>query len=427
MKELQVLQGYHNLGWLFYRNMFNDKLRIGNNRINVDFSFLNEATEEGRRAGDEQKSNANQNKLDRLNKDLTEFKYKVVSWPANNYTLEKLNTTYPGLLIGSGYTHETGLTGEMKLGFFFDHTSGLPVIPGSSIKGAIRSAFPNHGNSKIADKEAKTYFVWSVLSTMNEKMFPSKEWDEINWTKDSPESRFVNKLEQVIFDGRNPEWLDLTTEKRENRSKVGSPVTEFVSIYKRDIFHDAVITKAGKDDKILGNDYITPHINRNNPELSPFTSPTPLQFLKVLPNVEFSFTFKPMPSTIEGKTIDINTKQKLFLKIIEHLGLGAKTNVGYGQFSSSRNSINSSNETSSYTTIITEGDPQNYAGRIAHGLTLEAKVKADNKLIVILNNERIDINCARMAFPIGTLVVAEMADVSGGKIKVLRVKTIVKR
>ena len=55
-----------------------------------------------------------------------------------------LNTTYPGLLIGSGYIHEIGSTNienELKLGFFFDHTTGLPIIPASSVKGLLRSAF----------------------------------------------------------------------------------------------------------------------------------------------------------------------------------------------------------------------------------------------------------------------------------------------
>jgi CRISPR-associated protein Cmr6 len=37
-------------------------------------------------------------------------------------------TTYPGLLIGSGYTHEIGAIGESKIGFQLDHTGGLSAI-----------------------------------------------------------------------------------------------------------------------------------------------------------------------------------------------------------------------------------------------------------------------------------------------------------
>jgi len=46
------------------------------------------------------------------------------------------------LLVGSGYNHPK-LDGDedYQLGFFFDHTTGMPLIPSSSIKGVIRSLF----------------------------------------------------------------------------------------------------------------------------------------------------------------------------------------------------------------------------------------------------------------------------------------------
>ena len=51
-------------------------------------------------------------------------------------------TTYPGLLLGSGYMHELpSVENQAILGFYFDYTSGLPAIQGSSIKGVLRSAF----------------------------------------------------------------------------------------------------------------------------------------------------------------------------------------------------------------------------------------------------------------------------------------------
>ena len=69
-----------------------------------------------------------------------------------------LETTYPGLLIGSGITHGSGLLGELKLGFFMDYTTGLPVVAGSSIKGVLRSAFPMgyvHAAKKEKDAAVK--------------------------------------------------------------------------------------------------------------------------------------------------------------------------------------------------------------------------------------------------------------------------------
>jgi len=55
----------------------------------------------------------------------------------------ELTTTYPGLLVGSGYNHPKLKENkdDFQLGFFFDHTTGLPLISGSSIKGVLRSVF----------------------------------------------------------------------------------------------------------------------------------------------------------------------------------------------------------------------------------------------------------------------------------------------
>jgi CRISPR-associated protein Cmr6 len=51
----------------------------------------------------------------------------------------KLKTKKPGLIIGSGYPHYLRDSEDFKIGFYFDHTFGLPIIPGSSIKGMLRS------------------------------------------------------------------------------------------------------------------------------------------------------------------------------------------------------------------------------------------------------------------------------------------------
>lgn len=55
----------------------------------------------------------------------------------------ELTTIYPGLLIGSGNNHPklSESKDDFQLGFFFDHTTGLPIISGSSIKGLLRSVF----------------------------------------------------------------------------------------------------------------------------------------------------------------------------------------------------------------------------------------------------------------------------------------------
>lgn len=88
-----------------------------------------------------------------------------------------------------------------------------------------------------------------------------------------------------------------------------------------DIFHDAVIIKADSYDKILGDDFLAPHGD------DPLKNPIPLRFIKVLPNVTFRFDFE-----LSDGLIKKDEKRKLFENILRDLGLGAKTNVGYGKF-----------------------------------------------------------------------------------------------
>ena len=86
-----------------------------------------------------------------------------------------------------------------------------------------------------------------------------------------------------------------------------------------DIFFDAVVITSGK---LLGDDYITPHGDA-------LKNPTPLRFIKVLPNVTFRFDFE-----LKDGIVTKEEKSILFAEILSDLGIGAKTNVGYGKFTS---------------------------------------------------------------------------------------------
>jgi len=200
----------------------------------------------------------------------------------DKYTAIRMKTTYPGLIMGTGVTHETGLKGEMKLGLNFDYTTGLPYIPGPSVKGILRSVFP--GSSTKADKdfkEARTSYIQDILDNK-----------EIN----------VEELEVEIFEGKGCE-----------------------SIYGRDIFMDAIIIEAPNSGKFLGSDYITPHTT------NPLKNPTPIMFLKILPEVTIAFNFR-LNDSVTG--IKADQKKHLFERILLDIGIGAKTNVGYGQLTS---------------------------------------------------------------------------------------------
>lgn len=181
-------------------------------------------------------------------------------------------TTYPGLVAGTGYEHEAGIEGEFKIGFFFDHTTGLPVLPGSSVKGIIRSSFdhPDYIKEKLGE----------------------------NYTDEK-----IKLLEQWIFEGK-------TGEKP-------------IPVYSRIVFFDALIFP-GKDG-FLAEDFLTPHGTL-------FSEPVPIKFLRVIPGSGITFGFKIPKQTGPAPDFFLNASRvlDLFKGIILDIGVGAMTGYGYG-------------------------------------------------------------------------------------------------
>jgi len=148
---------------------------------------------------------------------------------------------------------------------------------------------------------------------------------------------------------------------------------ELEKVVKADVFLDAVPRKSmSHKGRFLSEDYITPHKN------NPLKNPDPLKFLKVLPQVIFDFSFilqnsKVLPSLTADK------KLILFSLIIQDFGLGAKTNVGYGQFldeniSQKKSTIkkgNASNATINESELIQETEEDK---RIINRAELQCKV-----------------------------------------------------
>lgn len=224
----------------------------------------------------------------------------------------------PGLILGVGLPHGVhDDTNDFKIGFYFDHTYGMPIIPGSSVKGKLRSVFPQYGRDHTtadAIKDVKARWLIKLISCINDDdddffLDPYNPIDEIN----DIQKDFITALELEIFEGI-----------RNHKN---------ISIYNRDIFHDALIS-GPLDEKMFGSDYITPHKHKTNSELDPFTDPTPIRFLRLMPGLVFDFQFDLKNSELvyNGFTLKVENKLKLFKKILLTTGIGAKTNVGYGQF-----------------------------------------------------------------------------------------------
>lgn len=203
-------------------------------------------------------------------------------------------TTYPGLLIGSGYQHEVNIQGEWKLGFFFDHTLGLPVIPGSSVKGVVRSAF------KFPDL---------IKFLLKKPDFTAKD---------------LSALEADMFEGGDPESGEDEKPRFQPR-----PMGQ------HDTWFDALPVKNGPQG-LFARDTLTPH-NPTDAELGKLREPTPLPFLKVMADVTFRFRFKLHDNAALG--ISAADKLALIEQIVLYFGLGAKTSVGYGRFVNAHSAI----------------------------------------------------------------------------------------
>lgn len=228
-----------------------------------------------------------------------------------------LKTIYPGLITGIGMVHETGMMGEFKLGMAFDFSTGYPFIPGSSVKGLLRSMFPILNTGQKLDNDAK-----KALFEEKKNYIASKIKEIVNNNDNNDKYRDI-RAEINLF--TNEESTQLAESIFCGKRYDG----DFLSIYERDVFYDAQIVGDYSEMGILGFDYITPHPD-------PLKNPNPIQFLKILPNVELFFGFKLNETQIrksDGSQIRVPKELKLdlFKEILITVGVGAKTNVGYGQ------------------------------------------------------------------------------------------------
>ena len=285
----------HNLGLFYYRTFF------------TKFYKLSEKVKEDDKTLASELYKINKPFLEtELNNEMANYSKQIsLVVPNDNPNKFSLTTIYPGLICGVGYEHKIGFKNEFKLGFLFDHTTGLPFLPGSSLKGVIRHYF-----------SMKEYML-KLLSEILEQT--SKQELKVSLDPSNLATIDWRKLEKAIFEG--DDYLG----KKENQSP-----------YKRDIFLDAYISSTEDSrGKILDDDYITSHQNKN-PDLSAFTNPNPVRFLKVSSAVTFTFQFRLIDTQVSDEVIFTKEiKLGLFKQILFDQGIGAKTNVGYGQFKES--------------------------------------------------------------------------------------------
>lgn len=310
-----------NIGWYFYRNYLTE-------------AVVNEIYRTKEKYKEKKKQNEEIQKIfEKRNEPILNTIWEnseLVSTITSNQTLD-LKTTYPGLFSGSGIAHDISETGAFKLGFMFDHTTGQPYLPGSSVKGTIRSAFPfrlaelasRRKKKEETHKDAKRMF--EKAQVLLEEYFQKNEIEKIKTL--TPKQIFL--LEWEIFEGVKITNIEAIWDDDIEKIKFSNIKTEAIESYERDIFYDAFIKEANTTKPFLASDFITPHKHkdRNKKHLDALVNPVPIQFLKILPNVTFQFNFD-----LKDGLIKAEEKKIIFRQILRDFGIGAKTNVGYGQF-----------------------------------------------------------------------------------------------
>lgn len=157
-----------------------------------------------------------------LNEKFIDFSEMLRIEGAENF---RLKTIYPGLLIGAGYPHDKLKENkeDFQIGFYFDYTTGMPVIPGSSVKGVLRSVMENKVfvkdvfNFEYEKEEFKDIFENGeivfldafIVDSLNEEKaifgddYITKHYDENDkdWIFKEPNPvRFLKILPDVVFE-----------------------------------------------------------------------------------------------------------------------------------------------------------------------------------------------------------------------------------
>ena len=169
-----------------------------------------------------------------------------------------------------------------NVGLYADRTTGLPVIPGSGIKGVL-----------------STWATWEANQDETDLSFP----DATQWATHRDEFTKSDHASRIL--GSNSE----------DGSEYAGDII-FVGAYP--------ITPP-----VLGLDLTNPHHDdRTGNDLVRLT---PSAFLCIQPGTQWDFIFYARPATCDAEDL-LTTTERWLREALEHMGLGAKTAAGYGRF-----------------------------------------------------------------------------------------------
>ncbi len=177
-----------------------------------------------------------------------------------------------------------GMGHVLETGFIWNKTLGVPYLPGSSIKGLIRSwVDPKKDSKGIAHG-------WGD---------PSKweQWDQYKDLFGDGDDKKLGAGKLIVFDA--------------------FPINAELELDIMNPHYSEYYNKIPEDK----NGNLTPPAD--------YLKPIPIFFITVKPNINFSFALAPRG---KGTVDDVNTGFNLLKNALDTLGAGCKTDVGYGHF-----------------------------------------------------------------------------------------------
>ncbi len=210
----------------------------------------------------------------------------------------ELEVLYPGVYAGMGYAHGVnGSSKDIKKGFSFDFTTGLPYIPGSSLKGMLRSHF-------MGDKAAMDTLALMKNELSDRKLLP------FDGGKSTNELKHLRQLEECLFGSENE---GSSYEADGNQGCV--------------IFFDVFpALNANAKNALMAADVITPHKRLTD-------NPIPIRTIKLCAGCKLRFEFwLPEKLYPYGDEFSVQREDiaELFKLLLVEWGIGAKTHTGYG-------------------------------------------------------------------------------------------------
>lgn len=210
------------------------------------------------------------------------------------------------LLVGHGNASAT------DVGLTVHHTWGVPVIPGSSLKGLL-------GNyvDAVFGPDTVELAPWDQPEDQQERA----RWQGVLWQA-ARIRRGPGELYRKIFGA--PE-ADEDDEMLRHNIEAGAVAGQV-------IFHDALFVPGSADNSPYALDVITVHQKRyydsngnNNHWPCDYDDPNPVSFLTVRPGTQMLFA-------LSGPTELTEVVEQLLKDALAEWGIGGKTSSGYGRF-----------------------------------------------------------------------------------------------